>query len=106
MSAPQGEPCPWAGKMETLSGEREIVAAQRIEELLRQFLGLARAEQIRPARGINEQRVAREHAPRRIWMILLRHLVAHVLGRVPRRMAHRDRSFHRNVNFCPSFSSS
>ena len=70
--------------------QREEVVAQRVKELLRQLLRLARAEQIRPAGGVHKERVAREHAPRRVGVILLRDDVAHMLRRVAGRVPDGD----------------
>ena len=65
-------------------GEREIKAAQGLEELLGELLGFARAEQVRPACRAHEERVARQHAPRRVGMILFGDHIADVLGGVSR----------------------
>ena len=56
-------------------------------QLLREFVGLRTAEEIRSTRGAYEQRIAGENSERSGWRTRFRDLVGQMFGRVARRVA-------------------
>ena len=70
----------------------EIKIAQSVKLFFGQFLGVIRAQQIRPAGRRNEKRIARKHSPWRFRVICfgqdIRHMFRRVTGSMPRRHQH------------------
>ena len=65
--------------------EFSIKFPERVVKLRGQLVGIP-AEEIRTAGGIDEERIACEHAPREIRVLLVGRDITDVLGRVARRM--------------------
>ena len=66
--------------------EFQVIRVERVEQSFCQLFRLVVPHQIRSTGGIDEQRVAREHAPRFWRSLLLRGLIGHMFWRVPWRM--------------------
>ena len=69
-------------------GQRHEDVAHGVEQLLGQVLGPVIAQQVGAADAVDEERIARQHAPRRFG-VAVEQQVGHVLGRVAGREARR-----------------
>ena len=61
--------------------ELAVEFPERVVKLRGQFVGIA-AEKVRAAGGTNEERIAAEHAPRKIGMLILSRNIGNMFGRV------------------------